>query len=70
MAMFRDNRQITDEGIERLICRIRDEYQASNITFVEQTNHYCKFRGMKNGESYNYSYDKSSEFGFIIESED
>ncbi len=70
MVLYRENRQIVDKEIEIIKRRIQDEYQASNITFVEQTNQYCKFRGTKNDDIYIYSYDKNSNVGFIIESDD
>lgn len=70
MAMFRENIQITVGEIDGLIQRIQEEYEVSEVTFVEQTNHYCKFRGTKNNKIYYYSYDKNSQFGYIIESED
>lgn len=45
MAMFQENRTLTSQEIANLVLRIQEEYQATNIRFVEQNNNYCVFRG-------------------------
>ncbi len=49
MVMFRENRELVALELENLILRIHEEHQVSNLVFMEQTDHYCVFRGHKNG---------------------
>ncbi|OKL36342.1 hypothetical protein [Domibacillus mangrovi] len=69
MAMFRENRELVAPELESLILRIQEENQATNLVFIEQTNHYCVFRGYKNRIEMLFKFDKNCSMGSILEDE-
>jgi hypothetical protein len=66
MAMLQENRTLTSQEIANLVLRIQEEYQATNIRFVEQNDNYCVFSGFKDGVEYFYKFDKNDSFGSIM----
>lgn len=70
MTLFRENPELAVQQIDSIALKIQKDYEATNVIFLEQTEHCCKFKGYKDDRQYFYSFDKGSAFGYIVESEE
>ncbi|MED4461877.1 hypothetical protein [Metabacillus fastidiosus] len=68
MALYRQDRELTELEINALCAQIEREEEASNVTFLENTMSFYVFQGMVSNKLIKFNLDKQT--GLIITEEE